>query len=60
MPERRLPDKRSAAWRRAEIVARKEWEAFARGSVMSSLIPDWREIAPLAKERMIRRVMERA
>ena len=53
----RLPGKRSAAWRAAEAVAREEWGTFQRGSVMSNLIPDWREIAPVARERMILRVL---
>jgi len=53
------PGKRSAAWRAAEMIAREEWETFQRGSVMSNLIPGWREIAPLARERMILRVLGR-
>ena len=59
MADQRPRGKRSAAFRAAEVIAREEWARFQRGSVMHSLIPAWREIAPLARERMVRRVVER-
>jgi len=55
---KRAPGRRSAAWRAAETQARAGWERFRRDSEMGILIPEWREIAPIARERMVRRVLE--